>query len=127
MFISLKTLAIGAVIAVFATTSTAQAESFTKLTQQGYKLGKLTTGKSGLPGWIASNGTKKYFCKMWASKAYIGKTGMVGFTSSGRRVGMDRATYESIVGGFDPSIPQLSDLEAGRVKPANVDSCVPLS
>ncbi|WP_370674848.1 hypothetical protein [Pleomorphomonas sp. PLEO] len=127
MFISLKKLAICAVVAGIATTGIAKAESFTKLTQQGYKLGKLTTGKSGMPGWIASNGTKQYFCKMWASKAYVGKDGMVAFTSSGRQVGLDRATYERIIGGPDSSIPQLSDLKAGRVKPADVDICLPLS
>ncbi|SCM75645.1 conserved exported hypothetical protein [uncultured Pleomorphomonas sp.] len=127
MLDSLKKLAIGAFVAVIATTGVAQAESFTKLTQQGYKLGKLTTGKSGLPGWIASNGTKQYFCKMWANKAYVGKDGMVGFTSSGRQVGVDRATYERIIGGFDPSIPQLSDLKAGRARPADVGYCLPLS
>lgn len=127
MSISLKKLAIGAVVAVIATAGAAQAESFTKLTQQGYKLGKLTTGKSGLPGWIASNGTKQYFCKMTASRAYVGKKGLVIFSTNGRPIEVDRATYEAGIGGPDPAIPQLSDLKAGRIKPADVGSCLPVS
>lgn len=127
VFNSLKKLAIGAFVAVIAATGVAQAESFTKLTQQGYKLGKLTTGKSGLPGWIASNGTKQYFCKMKVARAYIGEKGLIIFSTSGRPIKLDRATYEAAIGGPDPSIPQLSDLKAGRVKPADVGYCLPLS
>jgi hypothetical protein len=124
---SMKKIAAGALVALLATAGVAQAESFTKLTQQGYKLGKLITGKSGLPGWVASNGTKQYFCKMAVARAYVGKKGMVIFSTSGRPIELDRATYEAMTGGFDPTVPQLSDLKAGRVKPADVGNCLPLS
>lgn len=124
---SLKRLAICATIAMIAAMGIAQAESYAKLAQQGYKLGKLTTGKSGLPGWVASNGGKQYFCKMKAARAYVGKTGLVMFSTNGRPIEVDRATYDAAIGGPDPSIPQLSDLKAGRVKPGDVDACLPLS
>ncbi len=124
---SMKKIAVGALAILLATAGVAEAESFTKLTQQGYKLGKLTTGKSGLPGWVASNGTKRYFCKMEAYKAYVGKKGLVMFSSNGRPIEVDRTVYEAGTGGFDPTVPQLSDLKAGRVKPADVGNCLPLS
>jgi hypothetical protein len=124
---SMKKIAAGALVALLTTAGAAQAESFTKLAQQGYKLGKLTTGKSGLPGWVAANGTKQYFCKMAVARAYVGNKGMVIFSTNGRPIKLDRATYEAMTGGFDPTVPQLSDLKAGRVKPADVGNCLPLS
>ncbi|PKR88867.1 hypothetical protein CXZ10_12150 [Pleomorphomonas diazotrophica] len=127
MFMPLKRMVIGATVALIAVTGAAQAESYAKLAQQGYKLGKLTTGKSGLPGWVASNGEKQYFCKLKAARAYVGKKGMVMFSTGGRQIEVDRATYDAAIGGPDPSIPQLSDLKAGRVKPDDVDACLPLS
>ncbi|WP_036790796.1 hypothetical protein [Pleomorphomonas koreensis] len=127
MSIPLKQLAIGAFAVLFAMAGVARAETFTKLTQQGYTLGKLTTGRSGLPGWIASNGTKQYFCKMNAYRAYVGTTGMIIFSTSGRPIEVNRTIYEAGTGGFDPTVPQLSDLKAGRVKPAAVGNCLPLS
>ncbi|WP_051228005.1 hypothetical protein [Pleomorphomonas oryzae] len=101
MFVLPKKLVIGAFVAVIATTGIVQAKSFTELMEQGYKIGKLTTGKSGMPGWVASNGTKQYFCRMRLGLAYVGTRGP------------------------DPTIPLKEDLEAGRVRPIDVDFCLP--
>ncbi|WP_064683714.1 hypothetical protein [Rhizobium bangladeshense] len=103
----------------------AQAESFSKLAQQGYAIGKLTKGKHGGYGWVVSNGSKQFFCRLDASLAYVSKKEMVSILSSGRLVMLDRAAFEASIGGPDPSIPQWSDLQAGRVKPADVGSCTP--
>ncbi|WP_064691611.1 hypothetical protein [Rhizobium aegyptiacum] len=101
----------------------AQAESFSRLAQQNYAVGKLTKGKAGGYGWVVSNGSKRFFCRLNASLAYVNKKEMVGITSSGRLIKVDRATFEASIGGPDPSIPQWSELQAGRVEPADVGSC----
>lgn len=51
---------------------------------------------------------------------------MVSFTASGRMLKIDRATYDGALGGPDPNKPYLKDLQAGRVKPADVGGCSPL-
>jgi hypothetical protein len=38
-------------------------------------------------------------------------------------VKVDRAVFEAAIRGPDPSIPMLSDLQAGRTKPADVGTC----
>jgi hypothetical protein len=101
----------------------ASAESFAALSKQGYSVGKLGPGKSGAMGWVLSNGGKRFFCKMRASMAYSGKNGMVSFTTSGRMVKLDRGVFEASIGGPDPTIPQLADLQAGRLRPNDVGSC----
>ena len=83
-------------------------------------------GKSGAYGWIVSNGSKRFFCRLNVSLAYVNKKEMVSLTSSGRIVKLDRATFEASIGGHDPSIPQWSDLQAGHLKPADVGSCAPV-
>ncbi len=104
----------------------ANAESFTALSKQGYSVGKLGQGKSGALGWVVSSNSKRFFCKMKVSMAYSGKSGMVSFTASGRMVEIDRAVFESTIGGHDPTIPQLADLKSGRVQPKHVGSCNPV-
>ncbi|TIV69170.1 MAG: hypothetical protein E5V89_19950 [Mesorhizobium sp.] len=113
-------------MAVFllASITPSHAESFSSLQASGYKTSKLTRGASGSLGWIVSNGEKKFFCRMRAAIASVGKTGMVGFTASGRQVPMSRKVYEQRV-GFDPTAPQLSDLKAGRPNARDVGSCAP--
>ncbi|MDF0698136.1 hypothetical protein PYR71_16820 [Rhizobium sp. MC63] len=90
-----------------------------------YAVGKLTRGKAGGYGWVVSNGSKQFFCRVDASLAYVSRKEMVSILSSGRLVKLDRAAFEASIGGPDPSIPQWSDLQAGRVKPADVGSCTP--
>jgi len=101
------------------------AETYSNLQSGGYKTGKLTRGASGSLGWIVSNGKNKFFCRMRAAHAYVGKTGMVCFTSSGRQISMDRKVYEQYAGGFDASAPQLSDLKAGKLDARDVGACAP--
>ncbi|WP_245296740.1 hypothetical protein [Rhizobium bangladeshense] len=69
----------------------AQAESFSRLAQQNFAVGKLTKGKAGGYGWVVSNGSKRFFCRLNASLAYVNKKGMVGITSSGRLIKVDTA------------------------------------
>lgn len=103
----------------------ASAESYSDLQSQGYKTGKMTNGASGALGWYVSNGQKKFFCKLRAANAYVGKPGMVGFTAAGRQIKMDRKTYEQSLGGPDASIPQLSALKAGKLEARHVGGCYP--
>jgi hypothetical protein len=103
--------------------ATAQASSFERLKKQGFKVGGFTRGKSGSRGWYLTKGNEKYFCKFQGSTVYVGKTKMVIFTSPGREISMNRKAYEEKAGGPDPSIPQMSDLKAGRVEPRLVGAC----
>ncbi|MBB4504648.1 hypothetical protein [Rhizobium leguminosarum] len=119
-------LVVGAVIGFAMMPGIAQAESFSKLEKQGYAVGKLTKGKAGGYGWVISNSNKRFFCRLNASLAYVNKKEMVSITSSGRLIKVDRATFETKIGGPDPSIPQWSDLQSGRVKPDDVGSCTPV-
>ena len=82
------------------------AESFSKLTQQNYAIGKLTKGKAGGYGWVVSNGNTRFFCRLNASLAYVNQKEMMSILSSGRTIKLDRATFEASIGGPDPSIPQ---------------------
>lgn len=125
MSISIKWLAAVALICIAYPPVVAQAESFSKLTRQQHSVSKLTKGKAGLRGWIVSSGDKRFFCQIRATLAYVNKKEMVGITAAGRLVKMDRATFEASIGGHDPSIPQWSDLQAGRLKPADVGNCSP--
>jgi len=122
---SIKWFAVAAAIGVAVIPATAQAESFSKLARQGYSVGKLTKSKAGNYGWIVSDGSKRFFCRLNVSTAYVNEKEMISLTSSGRIVKVDRATFEEAIGGHDPSIPQWSDLQAGRVEPAHVGSCAP--
>ena len=114
-------------VAIFLLASivSSSAESYSKLQSDGYKTSKLTHGASGSLGWIVSNGEKKFFCRMRVAHAYVGKSGMVGFTSSGRQIGLNRKVYEKYAGGFDQSASQLSDLKAGRPNARDVGNCSP--
>ncbi|MGO8048338.1 hypothetical protein ACC713_36600, partial [Rhizobium johnstonii] len=83
-------------------------------------------GKAGGYGWVISNSHKRFFCRLNASMAYVNKKEMVSIKSSGRLIKVDRATFETKIGGPDPSIPQWSDLQSGRVKPDDGRSCTPV-
>ena len=63
---------------------------------------------------------------MKAATAYVGKSGLVSFTSSGRQIKSNRKAFEAYIGGPDKTIPQLSDLKAGRPKERDVGKCLPL-
>jgi hypothetical protein len=108
--------------------SIAQAESFSKLAAQNYAIGKLTKGKAGGYGWVVSNGSKRFFCRLDASLAYVSKKEMVSILSSGRLIKVYRAAFEASIGGPDQSIPQWGDLQAGHYtgwrSPLAHSSCV---
>lgn len=113
-------------LAMLAVPGLSRAESFSRLAGQGYSVGPLAQGRSGGLGWVLSKGDQQFFCRMRVSQAYVGRNGMVSFTSSGRMIKLDRATFEAAIGGPDPSIPRLEDLKAGRLRPENVGSCAPV-
>lgn len=102
----------------------ANAESYAALQGQGYKTSKLTRGASGSLGWFMISGSHKFFCPMRVATAQVGKTGLMGFTSSGAQVRLDRKVYEQHAGSAS-IYPQLSDLQAGRPRPQDVRACIP--
>jgi hypothetical protein len=99
------------------------AESYPSLVKQGYKTGKLSKNAAGLQGWTVSNGEKKYFCRMKATMAYVGGSGLVSILSNGRQIKLDRKTFEAGIGGPDTNIPQLAALKAGRPNDRDVGGC----
>lgn len=118
-------LAAAVIAAQFAMPLThANAESYAALQGQGYKTSKLTRGASGSLGWFVIGGGKKFFCPMRVATAQVGKTGLIGFTSSGKQVPMNRKVYEHYAGSAS-IYPQLSDLQAGRPRPQDVRACIP--
>lgn len=106
-------------------TTPASAESYSGLQMQGYKTGKMSRGTSGAQGWVVTNGEKKFFCKLKASMAYVGSSGLVSILSNGRQIKLDRKTFEAGIGGPDPNIPQLADLKSGKPDTRDVGSCSP--
>ncbi len=126
MSISVKTLLAAAVVGFLFVPGLANAEALAQLEKQGYKVSKLTKNKAGLHGWIASNGDKRFFCRMNVSIAVVSKKELVSITSAGSLVKLNRATFEATLGGPDPSLPLWSDLQAGRVKAPHVKGCTPL-
>lgn len=104
----------------------AAAESLQGLVKKGYKVGKMSQGKSGALGWVLTGKDGKQFCKSKVSVAVVDKKTLVSILGSGRMVKLDRATFEASLGGADPSLPRLSDLKAGRVAAQHVGSCTPL-
>ncbi len=126
MPISFKHLAVAAAVGFAVLPGIAHAETYSALAKQGYTTGKLTRGKSGAWGWVVANGEKKFFCRMKVASAYVNKKEMVSFTASGQMLKTNRATYDATIGGPDPNKPYLKDLQAGRVKAADVGGCAPL-
>lgn len=118
-------LLVAATLGLFAAPSIASAESMEKLVQNGFAVSKLTNGKSGLPGWNLTKGDQKYFCPSKIGLVYVDAKKMFGFSASGRPISMDRATYDSYIGGPDPTIPYWKDVQVGKVKPAQVGPCLP--
>ena len=105
-------------------TPSAEASSFERLKNKGFKVGTFTRGKSGSRGWYLTNGSERYFCRFKGSTVYIGKTKMVIYTGPGREISMNRKAYEEKAGGPDPSIPMMRDLKAGRPEARLVGACV---
>lgn len=126
MSFSFKTLFVATVLGFALMPGLAQAESLAQLEKQGYKVSKLTKNKAGLHGWVASNGDKRFFCRMNVSIAVVSRKDLVSITSAGNLVKLNRATFEATLGGPDPSLPLWSDLQAGRVKAPHVKGCIPL-
>ncbi|OLP57154.1 hypothetical protein BJF92_06395 [Rhizobium rhizosphaerae] len=101
----------------------ANAESFSQLTANGATVSKMTENQAGLAGWFVTSNGRKYFCKLNVGLAIADAKTLVSFTSSGRMVKVDRVTYENHVGGPDKSMPTLSDLKNGRLRPSDVGQC----
>lgn len=116
---------IAATVGLLAAPSIANAESMEKLVQNGFKVSKITNGKSGQLGWNLTKGDEKYFCPAFLASAYIDSKRMYKFTSSGRPIEMSREVFDSYIGGPDPNIPTWKDVQVGHVKPADVKPCLP--
>ena len=127
MHLSSRYLYVAAAFTTLALPTIASAESFPSLAEQGYSVGELGQGKSGGLGWVVSKGGEQFFCRMRASLAYVGEKDMVSFSKSGRIVTLNRAVFESSLGGRDPTLPQLADLQAGHPRPNDVGACSPLA
>lgn len=121
----LKRLAIVAALGLFVAPSVASAETMEKLVKDGFKVSKLTNSKSGRLGWHVTKDDRKYFCPIGFASAYIDDKKMYGFSTSGRPIAMDRKVYDDYIGGPDPNIPYWKDIQAGRLRPGDVDPCVP--
>ncbi len=118
-----KFVLLTALAAICLPVSQSLAESYPSLVKQGYRTGKLSKNAAGAQGWTVSNGEKKYFCRMKATMAYVGGSGLVSILSNGRQIKLDRKTFESGIGGPDPNIPQLSALKAGKPNERDVGGC----
>ena len=118
-----KFVLLTALAAICLPVSQSLAESYPSLVKQGYRTGKLSKNAAGAQGWTVSNGEKKYFCRMKATMAYVGGSGLVSILSNGRQIKLDRKTFESGIGGPDPNIPQLSALKAGKPNERDVSGC----
>ena len=105
--------------------SIASAKSMESLVQDGFKVSKITNGKSGQLGWNVSKGGQTYFCPAFLASAYIDSKRMYKFTSSGRPIEMGREVFDSYIGGPDPNIPYWKDVQIGKVNPAYVKPCLP--
>jgi hypothetical protein len=120
---TLGIIALTAAALLSAPVSYSQAEAYSGLVKQGYKTGKLSKNAAGAQGWFVSGGGKKYFCRMRATMAYVGSSGLVSILPNGRQIKLDRKTFEEGIGGPDPNIPQLSALKAGKLNDRDVGGC----
>lgn len=121
----LKSLMVIAALGLFAMPSASHAKSMDSLVQDGFKLSKVTRGRSGQLGWYATKGDQKYFCPAFLASAYIDSKRMYKFTSSGDAIEIKREHFDPYIGGPDPNIPTWKDVQIGHVKPADVKPCVP--
>lgn len=121
----LKSFVVIATIGLFAAPTIANAESMEKLVQNGFKVSKLTQGKSGLAGWYLTKGDQKYFCPTRLGLVYVDSKKMLALSTQGRQVPMDRATFDAHIGGPDPNIPYWKDVLVGKVAPSHVNACLP--
>lgn len=116
---SMKTVLFSAAFVLAA--NAAEAASFKNLVADGYAVGPMSRGKSGSWGWVLSKGGAKSFCSLRASVAIKNGSTLVGFSSAGRIIDMDRKVYEAYAGKI--SRPLLSDLKAGRLGNEDVGAC----
>lgn len=121
----LKSFVVMAAVGLFAVPSVSHAKSMDSLVQDGFKVSKITNGKSGQLGWNVTKGDQTYFCPIKTASAYIDSKRMYKFSSSGRAIEIDREAFDSYIGGSDPNIPAWKDLQAGKVKPGDVGPCLP--
>ena len=101
----------------------AHAASFESLKNSGHKVSSWTRNAAGKLGWKLTKGQSRHFCRLSASKAYVGSTGLVGFTSAGRQIKMSRKAWEQTQPKNDPRIPQLSALKSGTMSSRFVGRC----
>jgi hypothetical protein len=118
-------LLVAATLGLLAAPSMASAKSMDSLVQDGFKVSKLTRGKSGLAGWYATKGDEKYFCPTRLALIYVDSKDMIALTTQGAQLTIDRKTFDDHIGGPDPTIPYWKDVVVGKVAPEHVKPCLP--
>ncbi|WP_026791951.1 hypothetical protein [Pleomorphomonas oryzae] len=121
----LKSFMMIAVLGLLAVPSVSHAKSMESLVQDGFKVSKLTRGKSGLAGWYLTKEDQKYFCPIRVALVYVDSKKMIGLSTQGSQIILDRATFDAHIGGPDPTIPYWKDVVVGNVKPQHVNPCLP--
>ena len=112
-----------AIVVLVAATFSTKAASFKTLKKKGYNIGKLTKNKAGQHGWILSKDGEKHFCKMKASGGIAGSK-IIGFSTSGRQIPLDRKAYEEYSGvSAEKRYPYMKDLKNGTMDKKWVGSC----
>ena len=112
-------------LGMLAVPSMANAKSMESLVQDGFKVSKLTRGKSGLAGWYVTKGDQKYFCPIRLALAYIDDKDMMALTTQGAQMIIDRKTFDDYLGGPDPTMPYWKDVVVGKVRPGDAKPCLP--
>lgn len=99
------------------------AADYESLAGEGYKAGKLTRGPNGKSGWFLSRGgDERYFCNRRAGLMYGGPTGIGNLDARDRFMPYNAAALKQL-GADALDLPQLSDIEAGRLRSKDVGIC----
>ena len=101
----------------------AHAGKYDRLKSDGYKTSSMRKNAAGTPGWVLKKDSKRYFCRLKTTVVILNSKTLIGFTSSGRQVGVDRKAYESRSGSVENRYPKMSDVKRGTIASRFVGSC----
>lgn len=122
MTIRAASLALSLLLSV-ALATPAAANAFDRLVAKGYKVSKMTQGKSGSTGWyLTKAGEQRMFCRANVGVVRNGK-GFVAFTSAGQIISLHTETYVQGLKGKIHDMPQLRVLKAGKIDGRWVGPC----
>ena len=116
-----------ALVAIFSTASPVLAAKYSNLKKNGYSTGKLTKNSAGIDGWIVMKGNDRRFCRMKTGMAIVNSKTMIAFTSSSRKITIDRKAFESRSGQSAADLyPRWSDVKNGTMDAKHVGRCTKL-